>query len=155
MNQKKAKFNVVDIIVILVLIAGIAFVGVRMFGNQNSNAPAAELYQVTFRADCIPQEIADSLQRGCTVEETDGKMNLGKLIDFTVGESVVYTTDSKGEIVQTTKPGFVSVTLLCETSGIERATGLLVGKDVLNVGSDVTVCFGMTEIQVLTLGIAQ
>ena len=33
MNQKKAKFNVVDIIVILILIAGIAFVAVRMFGG--------------------------------------------------------------------------------------------------------------------------
>ena len=34
MNQKKAKFNIVDIIVILILVAGIAFVGVRMFGGE-------------------------------------------------------------------------------------------------------------------------
>lgn len=155
MSQKKAKFNIVDIIVILVLIAGIAFIGVRMFGGQDSDTPAAEPYQITFRVDCVPQEVADSLQRGCAVEETDGRMNLGKLIDFTVDESVCYTTDSKGQILQSAKPGFVSVTLLCEADGIERATGLLVGKDVLNIGSTVTVCFGMTELQVLTLGIAK
>ena len=59
MSQKKAKFNIVDIIVILILIAGIAFVGMRMMGRQE--AVEAETYLLTFRSDCVPEELAATL----------------------------------------------------------------------------------------------
>lgn len=157
MNQKKAKFNVVDIIVILILIAGIAFVGARMFGGEEpavSDPATGSTYHVTFYAECVREDVASTLVQGSKAENASRNMDLGTLIDFTIDESVAYTTDSKGTIIQTTKPGYVSVTLVCELTGIDQSTGLQVGQFMLNVGHSMGVRCGFTEITTIVQNIA-
>ena len=159
MNQKKVKFNIVDIIVIIAIIAGIVFVGVRMFGGQDSPAASADpsdgkTYHVTFVADSVREDVAATLVQGSKAENASRNMALGPLIDFTVDESIVYTTDSKGNIVKTTKPGYVSVTLVCELTGIDQSTGLQVGQFMLNVGHSMGVRCGFTEISAIVQNIA-
>ena len=86
MSQKKVKFNIVDIIVILILIAGVAFVGTKMFGGQEPAAadPASGApYLVTFHADCVPEEVAATLSVGSKSENASRNMDLGTLVDFT------------------------------------------------------------------------
>ena len=155
MNQKKAKFNIVDIIVILILVAGIAFVGVKMFGGQESADPANPSistgttdvpYLVTFHAESVPQEVADTLVAGSKAENSSRNMDLGTLVDFTIGESVIYSFDSEGVCVKSTKPGYVSVSLVCRVTGTQQPTGLQVGQFMLNVGHNMGVRCGNTEI---------
>lgn len=163
MNQKKVKFNVIDILVLLILLAGAVFVGMKMFADPApATAPVGSAYHVTFRADCVPEEIAASLVRDCKTEAItalfpDSKSvptDLGRLADFTLDESVVYTTDSKGNVVKTTKPGHVSVTLICELTAEVQNTGLKVGQDLLHIGRELNVCFGLTQLWVRVQGIA-
>lgn len=157
MNQKKVKFNIVDIIVILVLIAGIAFVGVRMFGGEEpavADPASGSTYQVTFYAECVPEDVAATLIQGSKAENASRNMDLGKLIDFTIGESVAYAADSKGNWVASSKPGHVSVTLTCELTGIDQGTGLQVGQFMLNVGHSMGVRCGFTEINAIVQNIA-
>lgn len=156
MSQKKAKFNVVDIIVVLILIAGIAFVGTRMLGSRDPADVSipSNAYRVTFSAECVDETVAERLEEGSRAESGDRVMDLGTLTEFTIDESVWYTADSKGNAVQTTKPGCVSVTLVCELTGTEQPTGLLVGKQLLNVGQRLDVCCGMTQISAVVTDIA-
>ena len=158
MNQKKAKFNIVDIIVILILVAGIAFVGVRMFGGEepavDANAGAGSTYHVTFHAECVREDVANTLVLGSKSENTSRNMDLGTLIDFTIDEAIAYGTDSKGNVVQGTKPGYVSVTLTCELTGIDQSTGLQVGQFMLNVGHAMGVRCGFTELNMIVQNIA-
>ena len=158
MNQKKAKFNIVDIIVILILVAGIAFVGVRMFGGEEpaveANAGAGSTYHVTFHAECVREDVANTLVLGSKAENASRNMDLGTLIDFTIGEAIAYGTDSKGNVVQGTKPGYVSVTLTCELTGIDQSTGLQVGQFMLNVGHSMGVRCGFTELNMIVQNIA-
>ena len=158
MSQKKAKFNIVDIIVILILIAGVAFVGVKMFGGQEPAAsadPAAGApYLVTFRADCVPEEVAATLSVGSKSENASRNMDLGTLVDFTTAESVTYGYDSKGNCVASEKPGHVSVTLVCRVSGTQEPTGLLVGQFMLNIGHEMGVRCGNTELNCTVWSIA-
>lgn len=158
MNQKKAKFNIVDIIVILVLLAGVAFVAVRMFGGEEpavtSDPAAGSTYHVTFHAECVREDVANTLVLGSKAENASRNMDLGKLIDFTIDESIIYTTDSKGHVVQGTKPGYVSVTLTCELTGVDQATGLQVGQFMLNVGHSMGVRCGFTELNMIVQNIA-
>jgi hypothetical protein len=158
MNQKKAKFNIVDIIVILILVAGIAFVGVRMFGGEEpaveANAGAGSTYHVTFHAECVREDVASTLVLGSKSENTSRNMDLGTLIDFTIDEAIAYGTDSKGNVVQGTKPGYVSVTLTCELTGIDQSTGLQVGQFMLNVGHAMGVRCGFTELNMIVQNIA-
>ena len=158
MNQKKAKFNIVDIIVILILVAGIAFVGVRMFGGEEpaveANAGAGSTYHVTFHAECVREDVASTLVLGSKSENTSRNMDLGTLIDFSIDEAIAYGTDSKGNVVQGTKPGYVSVTLTCELTGIDQSTGLQVGQFMLNVGHAMGVRCGFTELNMIVQNIA-
>lgn len=156
MSQKKTKFNIVDIIVILILVAGVVFVGVRMLGDRN---PADAIndnktYQVTLRADCVPEDVAAALVQGSACEDLDRTMDLGKLTGFTTGESVTYTTDRDGEWVSSAKSGHVSVTLICELSASETPTGLRLGKYMLNVGRELDICCGMVQLQAVICDIA-
>ncbi len=157
MSQKKVKFNIVDIIVILILIAGVAFVGAKMFGGQEPAAadPASGApYLVTFHADCVPEEVAATLSVGSKSENASRNMDLGTLVDFTTAESVVYGFDSKGNCVASEKPGHVSVTLVCRVTGTQMPTGLQVGQYMLNIGHEMGVCLGNTELQTVVQGIA-
>ena len=151
MNQKKAKFNIVDIIVILILIAAAAFVGVKMFGGQEPSAAVSDPatgtpYLVTFHAECVQKEVADTLVMGSKSENSSRNMDLGTLVDFTIDESVIYSFDSEGNCVKSTKPDYVSVTLVCRVTGTQEPTGLQVGQFMLNVGHNMGVRCGNTEI---------
>ena len=149
MNQKKVKFNIVDILVILVLIAGVAFLGLRMFGGEEpavTNPTEGSRYLVTFNCESIRTEVTDTLVKGSKAENASRNMDLGHLVDFTIDEAVIYTTDSEGNVVKTTKEGYVSVTMVCEVTGIDQATGLQVGQFMLNVGHGMGVRCGFTEI---------
>ena len=157
MSQKKVKFNIVDIIVILVMIAGIAFVGVKMFGGQEPAAAADPAsgapYLVAFHADCVPEEVAATLSVGSKSENASRNMDLGTLVDFTIGESVTYGYDSKGNCVASQMPGHVSVTLVCRVTGTQEPTGLQVGQFALNMGHAMGVCAGNAEISTVVWNI--
>lgn len=157
-NMKKAKFNIVDIIVILVLVAGIAFVGVKMFGGQEpaaiSDPATGNTYQVTFYAECVPEDVAAALVEGSASENASRNMNLGTLVAFSTDASVVYGYDSNGLCVRSEKPGYVSVTLTCELTGQQEPTGLLVGQYMLNIGHNMGVRCGNVEIECIVQNIA-
>ena len=159
MSQKKVKFNIVDIIVILLLVAGIAFVGIKMLGGGEPAPTAPETtdgstYQVTFYAECIPGYVADTLVKGSSAENSSRNMDLGTLVDFTVAPSIIYSFDANGTCVQSEKPGYVSVTLVCEVTGTQQPTGLQVGQFMLNIGHSMGVRSGNTEINTIVRDIA-
>ncbi len=157
MSQKKAKFNIVDIIVIVVLVLGIAFVGMKMFGGDETATTAdpatGSTYRVTFYAESVPQEVADSLVQGSKAENASRNVDLGYLVEFTTGDSVCYAANRDGQYVQSSKPGYVSVTMVCELTGIDQSTGLQVGQFMLNVGHTMGVRAGFTEIDCRIVGI--
>ena len=153
MNQKKAKFNIVDIIVILLLIAGAAFVGIKMLGGEaaapvTSDPVVGSTYQVTFYAECVPEYVTDTLVKGSSSENASRNMDLGTLVDFSTAPSIIYSFDNNGICVQSEKPGYVSVTLVCELTGDQQPTGLQVGQFMLNIGHNMSVRCGNTEINV-------
>lgn len=158
MSQKKAKFNIVDIIVIIVLVLGIAFVGMKMFGGEEpaatSDPAAGSTYRVTFFAESVPQAVADTLVQGSKAENSSRNVDLGQLVEFSIGESVCYAADRNGQYVQSSKPGYVSVTMVCELTGIDQSTGLQVGQFMLNVGHSMGVRAGFTEISCYIIDIA-
>ena len=157
MNQKKVKFNIVDILVILVLIAGAVFLGIRMFGGEEPavtpNSSVGSTYRVTFNAECVRADVASTLVKGSKAENASRNMDLGYLVDFTIEDAIAYGTDSQGNVVQSTKPGYVSVTLVCELTGIDQSTGLQVGQFMLNVGHSMGVRCGFTELNMVVQNI--
>ena len=52
------------------------------------------------------------------------------------------------------KPGHVSVTLICRVTGTQEPTGLLVGQYMLNIGHEMGIRCGNTEINCTVWSIA-
>lgn len=152
--EKKFKFNIIDILVIAVVIIGIVFVGMKLVGgNDTDNAGSANsgevaTYHVTFSAESIPAFVGDHLVVGSKAENDVGNVDLGTLISFTTAESINYVTLDSGEIVQTSKPNYISCELVCELTGQDIGVGLLVGEHELNVGHAMKVRTGNAEISV-------
>lgn len=156
--NKKAKFNIVDLLVIVVLVIGIALVGVRMFGGNDSGADDTTLgtedplvtnadhFYVTFIADSVPAEVGDHLAKGLKAENNTQNMDLGTVYDFTIAESRNWAASETGEFVVSPKPGFIQVTVTCLLSGEQTNTGLKVGSFMLNVGHYMTIRCGNTEM---------
>ena len=148
---------VIVVAVGLILLAGAVFVGIRMFGGEEPAAAdptTGSTYHVTFHAECVREDVANTLVLGSKSENASRNMDLGTLIDFSIDEAIAYGTDSKGNVVQGTKPGYVSVTLTCELTGIDQSTGLQVGQFMLNVGHNMGVRCGFTELNMIVQNIA-
>lgn len=145
--EKKFKFNIVDILVVAVLIVGILFVGSRLLGGTAEPETAGETYRVTFFAECVPEAVADHLIVGSTAENNDSSVPLGTLISVTTGESVVYVPLEDGTIVASSRPGYISCTLVCELTGVDTGVGLKSGSFKLNVGHDMVVRSGNAEVK--------
>lgn len=152
MSRKKVKFNIVDIIVVLILAVCIAFLGMRLMDKQDMVETGT--YLLTFRADCVPEEIAASLTADAAAKDNGRNIDLGTLVEFTTGESVVYGYDSKGNCVTSEKPGHVSITLVCRATGSETDTGLMLDRNVLSCGMELDVSCGFTMIPATLWSIA-
>lgn len=152
MSQKKWKFNIVDVIVIAILVAGIAFVGMQVFGGE-AEPSITGTYRVTFFAEEVPAVVADYLQVGSPATNADNNLDLGTVVDVQVGESVSYVTLADGTIAQTSKPGYCSITVVCELTGNQQSIGLQVGSKILSVGHTMSVRNGNAKVDCYIQGI--
>jgi hypothetical protein len=98
--------------------------------------------------------VAATLVLNSKAENASRNMDLGRLVDFSIADSIIYVADGKGNFVKTTKADYVSVTLVCELTGIDQSTGLQVGQYMLNVGHSMGVRCGFTEINTIVKNIA-
>lgn len=143
MEQKKRKFNSIDVIIVCALVVGIAFAAIRISGSGDTDpASESEYYHVTFFAECVPASVADELFLGSIGTNGSRNMDLGKLVDFSVGEGIVYIADAEGNFVKATKEDYCSVSLTFELAGVQEPTGLLVGDYHLNVGYYMSIFVG-------------
>lgn len=148
MEQKKWKFNIVDVIVLVVLIAGIIFVGMRMFGSQDASAenPDEQTYRVSFFAEAVPERAVQYLKVGNSACNGDMNMNLGTVVELEIGESIVYTAMPDGTMAKTSKDGYCSVSIVCELTGVQEEIGLKVGTYYLLAGHYMNVRSGNSQV---------
>lgn len=149
MEQKAWKFNIIDALVMGLLVLGILFAGLRMFGtgDTSTDAPSQEqTYRVTFFAESVPASSVKYLSKGSSACNGDMNMDLGTIIDLQIGDSIVYVTLEDGTIVASSKPNYCSVTIVCELTGTQEEIGLKVGTYYLLVGHYMNVRSGNSEV---------
>ena len=63
MEQKKRKWNIVDLVVILVLVGVAAFAAWRFFGSSGGKAAVGneESYRITFLCNETPEKVAEMI----------------------------------------------------------------------------------------------
>ena len=142
-ENKKVRFTFIDGIIVLVIIAVIAFVGYNFFGKEVvQNQATSDTFEISFYIEETPDFAAENVEVGTTVTDEAKKVSLGTIKSVEVAEAVSYAGTSEGEIVKATKEGYKSLKITAEVSGNEFEHGIKVAGNEYVVGHSMTIYAG-------------
>jgi len=154
-EKKKVKFTIVDAVVVVVLVAIIAFVGLKLTGiypssdpndfssSDNENGDSKEqTYIVSYYFEEVPDFAAKRIKTGDPVTDEVRLHSLGKVTDVEIGPSASYNADSNGVIKKSSKEGYSSVLLSTEVKGSKYKHGVEISKAYYVVGHSMTIYAG-------------
>lgn len=145
-NQKtKRKFNIIDIIFIVVIVVALVAVGIKFFGDSQT-ARSSNEYIVTFHTDDAPTDAITPVKVGDTVIDETGNIVLGKVENVTVGESRVYTTNSEGQMLTSVKEGYSSADITVRITATGTSNYITVGGTKYSINHGMTTRVGMTKL---------
>lgn len=144
-NKKKFKFNIIDVIVILVIIAAVAFVGnVFIFGNLGGGDTST--YEVKYLCEEVPEFAATVIEIGDKVLDEQKDTDLGEVTDVKISESRTYTTTDQGEVKCVDKPYYNCVELTTTVKANDYDFGMIAGSSKYGVGHSITIRVGKAKI---------
>ena len=140
MQEKKKKFNIVDILVILLLVAAIAVVGVKLAGNKVQDAISK---QVTLWAEieieAVPENICEEVFRQNLVGQkmVSGNEYVSATVEDVWTEDYVHQIETAdGTIVSAVDPSCKNLVLLVKTSVAEGTASPKIGSQELRAGKE-------------------
>lgn len=145
MEKKKIKFNIVDAIVILVIIAAVALVGAKFFSNDAGPSTNAR-YRISFYCEEVPSFAAEVIKEGDFVTDDDKNSALGNVEKVTLGPSRTYATSSDGQWNLAPKDGYNSVEVAAIVDAQEFQHGIIVNAAKYGVGHSLTIRVGQAKI---------
>ena len=144
--DKKIKFNIIDAIILLVILAVVAFVGIKFFGKSDNAAAEPKTYSVSFYCEEVPAFAADIVKVGDSVEDETKKVLLGTITAVEVGDAAVYSADAEGKIVKSAKEGYKSVLITSSVEATEFEHGIIADSIKYAVGHSVTLYAGNAKM---------
>ena len=156
-KQKKLRFNLVDVIFILALLAGIAFVVMRLGGldvvARLTGAASPEPYVITFIGEEIPDFAIERIELGDRVTDDEATLNLGTVVDIQTGPAISFASQEDGQLVTTTKEGYSSILLSCQVQASDTGSGVNVDGLLLGVGHTMVVRPGDSKMYLIVCDI--
>ena len=145
MEKKKFRFNIVDGIIVLVLIAAIGIVGVKFLGG-NKQKDANTSFRVSFFCEEVPSYAAELIVEGDVVTDDDKKVELGTVEAVTLGPSRTYAATAEGEMKLAPKEGANNVEVVAQVTAKSFEHGITLGAGRYGVGHSLTLRVGQTKI---------
>lgn len=147
MEKKKIKFNIIDAIVALVIIAAVVLVGMRFISGTPEVIEAKNTkYKISFFCEEVPSFAAELVKEGEPVTDDDRNSELGIAEKVTIGPSRTYTVNSEGEINIIPKEGYNSVEVTSIVDAQEFQHGIMVNAAKYGVGHSLTIRVGKAKI---------
>ncbi len=145
MEKKKFKFNLVDLIVVLIIVAAVAFVGIKFFGGGVGSTQTAQ-YKISFMCDEVPSFAAEAIEVGNLVTDDDKNSALGVVEAVNLFPSRTYAQTDSGEFRLAPKEGFNSVEVVSVVTAQEFQHGIMVNASKYGVGHSLTIRVGKAKI---------
>lgn len=149
-ENKKIKFNIIDAIVLVIVIAAIAFVGWHLLEGRNDTTGETVTYTISYFCEEVPDFAANAIYVNDPVSEEYTEAPLGYVTDVKLSPSTSYTTDAQGNIHLASKEKYNSVEL---TTVLEMpkadatfAHGVQVDEAKLGVGHSITIRVGKAKV---------
>ncbi len=147
-ENKKAKFTVVDAIVLVIVLAVLGFVGFKFFGPGSANNIAAETktYIVSYDFEEVPEFAAKLVKKKDPVSDEAKKNALGIVTDVKVGDAAIYCADAEGMLHKSPKENYNSVKLTTEVVAVKSNHGIQVSGNTYTVGHTMTLYAGDAKL---------
>ena len=145
MSDKKFKFNLVDAIIVLIVVAAVAVVGVKVAKSGAIQGNSAQ-YEVTYFCEEAPTFAAEIIKVGDKVSDEQKDTDLGVVTNVVLGPSRSYATTDDGDILCKGKEGYNSVEITTTLNGEHYEHGVVVGSSKYGVGHSITIRAGKAKI---------
>lgn len=127
MEEGKKKIRIPDIIVLLIVIAGVLFVGYKVAKGNATNQLDYEIvnseegqFAVTFRANEVMEDLVDQIEIGAEVSTGNSIIVMGEVTDVQTEDALQMTAN--GDAVA--YPGYKNVVVSGLVSGTENTFGV-------------------------------
>ena len=153
--KKKSRFNIIDLLIIIVIIAAVATVAVRLdLADKIVQATAEDSARVTITVFSIDQAAVGAVSEGDELVWEQENCDFGSIVHTEVANAVKYNTVEDGSYVKTTDPERYDLTLTVDTKGTFTKEGyMLGGKSYLAAGKTVTFHNGKTALTSLVISV--
>jgi len=139
MEKKKRKFNVVDLIFILLIVAVIVVVALKFVGGARQKTQSREFY-VVLHSDDLPDTALSGFKVGDKVLDENEKV-FGTITEFSTGDARIHGNNSEGLDVIGPREDFSSLDVTVKVSAVESDNFLTVsGKKYNNNASFTFIC---------------
>ena len=146
-ETKKTKFTFIDGLIVLIIVAVVAFVGYKFFGKEVvKTTEASDMYALSFYVEEAPDFAAENIKEGCKVSDEAKKIPLGNATEVVIDDSVYYTTNNDGEVIKSSRDGYNSIKITTEVNGTETDHGIKVDGTEYVVGHSMTIYAGKAKI---------
>lgn len=151
MENKKFKFNFVDAVVVIALVAVIAFavikLGSGLIGSGANAGKGNTTYRMTFFTEESTWYSLENLKVGDEVSDDATGIELGDVVELNlVPESCAQLPADDGTYKVAPRPGYGSGSIVFEFDGEEYEHGAKVKYSVFSIGQTVTLRVGKSKV---------
>ena len=134
------KVNIVDLLIVIIILAAGAFLGMKLLGPDSAVANTQKV-RVTLYCEETPNYVAEQLEAGAEVWDSENNVTLGSPTDWRTGDSKSAVTDVPGKVVEIPREDYCSATLVCEGEGVMGTHGVTIGGTLYGAGQSMSVYF--------------
>ena len=151
----KLKINIIDIIIIAAIIAGLVwFFGFRGKNGGGAVSYAGEDFIVTYMSPSYPDFVSLYLTEGDSVEDFIKGGLIGEIKKITISEGYDVRAGADGVLVKSPKEGYEHIVIETEVKGRKAENGLIVNGNAYLVGQYVTMRAGEGKLYIMLTGMS-
>ena len=142
----KKKFNIIDALLILVIVAVVAFVGIKLSNGLVAQPENLQKIKYTFHVEEMPDYVKDYIKESDTASVAENNDILGVVTGKSFGDAEIYSENAEGKIVKSTKEGHSSADIIIEGEGLQTPSGIKINKGVYGVGHSMAIKVGNAKV---------
>ncbi len=137
------KINIIDLVVILILVAAIAVLGVKFLGKGGDEVQTLEM---KFYIEEVDNWVAEKIQNGDALYDGTYEIDLGEVTNVEPGEPMTWGLTQDGQYVLAPRAGYCSLTITGEVQGVKTDIGAEVDGNLYGVGHSMVLYAGDSKL---------
>ena len=131
----KGKFNIIDVLVIILVIVAIAGIVIRFSSKITDSVKSDATFVYTVKVSSVRNYTIDALQKKGKVTNKKSDMDVGEIIDVVIAPSETQSERADGKIVYSEQPDRYDATVTIKAHGQEASNSYITAdSDDLSVG---------------------